>query len=201
MNNLIKAILKLPPIKKTILIILNCFFGIFYDKKYLTGRWFEKSYLGYIWAFKGIIYQKILGLNRKVSWPVSPFNFIFDPNNIIFHPDDLNNFQRSFGCYYQNFSAKISIGQGTYIAPNVGFITANHDPNNLDNHFLAQDIIIGKNCWIGMNSVILPGVKLGDHTIVAAGSVVGKNKKFAKGYQVIGGNPAQVMWTINQKKN
>jgi acetyltransferase-like isoleucine patch superfamily enzyme len=200
MDRLIKKILKFYPIKKSISSILKCFFGVFYNKKYLTGRWFEKSYLGYIWAFKGIMYQKILGFNRNVPWPISLFIFISNPSNIVFHPDDLNNFQ-TFGCYYQNFSARIYIGHGTYIAPNVGFITANHDPNNPDDHLPGQDIIIGKNCWIGMNSVILPGVKLGDHTVVAAGSVVGKNKKFEKGYQIIGGNPAQVMWAINQKKN
>jgi len=52
--------------------------------------------------------------------------------------------------------------------------STSHDPNNLNNHLPIQDIIIGKNCWIGMNLVILPGVKLGDHTVVAVGSVVGK---------------------------
>lgn len=89
----------------------------------------------------------------------------------MFHPDDINNFQ-GFGNYYQNFTAKIIIGKGTYIAPNVGIITANHDPMDLDKHLPGKDVIIGENCWIGMNAVILPGVVLGPRTIVGAGSVV-----------------------------
>ena len=46
-------------------------------------------------------------------------------------------------------------------------------------------------CWIGMNSVILPGVVLGDSTIVGAGSVV--TKSFVEGRQVIVGSPARVV--------
>lgn len=63
------------------------------------------------------------------------------------------------------------IDNGTYIAQNVGLITANHDFEDLDNHLNSKDVIIGQKCRIGMNSVILPGVILGDHTIVGAGSI------------------------------
>lgn len=85
----------------------------------------------------------------------------------------------------------ISIGSGTYIAQNVGLITENHDINNLDNHLKSQNISIGRNCWIGMNSVILPGVVLGDKTIVGAGAVV--TSSFPKGHIVIAGVPARVI--------
>ena len=84
---------------------------------------------------------------------------------------------------------KIVIGEGTYIAPNVGIITTNHDLNNPDEHLGGEDVLIGKQCWIGMNSVILPGVVLGDHTIVGAGSIV--TKSFHEGNCVIAGNPAR----------
>lgn len=47
-----------------------------------------------------------------------------------------------------------------------------------------------------MNSVVLPGVELGDFTIVAAGAVI--TKSFKDGYCVIGGNPTKVIKTIPQ---
>jgi acetyltransferase-like isoleucine patch superfamily enzyme len=101
-----------------------------------------------------------------------------------------HNFQ-GFGNYFQNFSGKIVVGRGTYIAPNVGIITANHDPLDLDKHLPGEDVILGEGCWIGMNSVILPGVVLGPHTIVGAGSVV--TKSFIEGNCIIAGNPASVI--------
>lgn len=114
------------------------------------------------------------------------------PENIDFHPDDLNNFQ-SFGIYYQAIG-RITIGKGSYIAPNVGLITANHDITNLDLHTEPKPIVLGEKCWIGMNSVVLPGVILGDHTIVGAGSVV--TKSFPEGNCVIAGNPAKIIKEI-----
>lgn len=106
----------------------------------------------------------------------------------IFH-----NFQ-TFGSYFRNFEAKINIGKGTYIAPHVGIITANHDPSNLEKYLDGKDVIIGKNCWIGMNSVILPGVELGDHTVVGAGLVV--TKSFPEGNVIVAGNPAKIIKKI-----
>ncbi|NRB54352.1 MAG: acyltransferase, partial [Saprospiraceae bacterium] len=57
------------------------------------------------------------------------------------------------------------------------------------------DVEIGKYCWIGMGAVILPGVKLGEYTIVAAGAIV--TKSFENGYCVVGGNPAKVLKELN----
>ena len=52
-------------------------------------------------------------------------------------------------------------------------------------------MVIGDECWIASNAVILPGVHLGKHTIVAAGAVV--SKSFPEGWCVIGGIPAKVI--------
>ena len=49
-----------------------------------------------------------------------------------------------------------------------------------------------------MNSVILPGVKLGTRTIVAAGSVV--TKSFPEGYCVIAGSPAKIIRYLDKEK-
>jgi len=174
--------------------ILRIIAPMFFDSRYLTGRHFSNDSLGWRWVRRSLFTQRFLSYNRHIPWPVSPFIMISDPRNIDFHPDDLNNFQH-IGCYFQNFSAKIVIGRGTYIAPNVGIITANHDLNNLDAHLPGNDVVIGISCWIGMNSILLPGVHLGPHTIVGAGSVV--TKSFAEGNVIIAGNPAKIIKSLS----
>jgi hypothetical protein len=169
-------------------------FGLsfFFDKKYLQGRHFYKGYAGYLWCLRAIWQRNILRLGCPLPFPVSLTVTISNYKNINFHPDDLNNFQTG-GTYFQNFDGLIKLGRGCYIAPNVGLITANHDPLQLDKHMPAKNIEIGEECWIGMNVVILPGIILGPNTIVGAGSVV--TKSFPLGGVVIAGNPAKIIST------
>ncbi len=183
------------PLRAIYIAVMRLIAPLFFDRRYLRGRHFDNTSLGWTWAFRSIWWQKIIGLNRAVPWPVAPFNRVSQPQNIQFHPDDLNNFQM-FGCYFQATSdGKIVIGNGCYIAPNVGLITANHDPCDPDRHLPSADIHLGERCWIGMNSMILPGVTLGPHTVVAAGAVV--TRSFPDGYCVLGGVPAQVIKVLS----
>lgn len=174
---------------------------LFYDRKYLTGRWFDGKLhglcaSGWVWVTYDAIGRLLLHTNKEARFPVSPKIGVVNPENIIFDPDDLNNFQSS-GSYFQAMGP-ITIGKGTYIAPNVGLITANHEIGNLDAHTLPKPIVIGKNCWIGMNSVVLPGVTLGNGTIVGAGSVV--TKSFPEGNCLIAGNPARKIKSILEER-
>ena len=75
-------------------------------------------------------------------------------------------------------------------------ICSNIDIFDYDSHVEAKPIKIGKYCWIGANAVILPEVILGDHTIVAAGSVV--TKSFEKGNCIMGGVPATEIKSIDE---
>lgn len=174
--------------KKVFIIFSKAIIPVFFDKSYLAGRWFNTCTIGWKWAWKGILWQKILKFNKNIPWPVSPFIVVSNSKRIFFHPDDLNNFQ-TFGNYFQNSFGDIYIGRGTWIAPNVGIITANHDPQDLSKHLKGENVIIGDECWIGMNTVLLPGVVLGNRTTVGAGSVV--TKSFPEGHCVIAGNPAR----------
>lgn len=172
-----------------------------YDRKYTQSiTWYGYGKRGYRkimspgwkWAVDSYRGNRRLGVNQAARWPVSPRCTVIIPENVIFDPDDQNIFQ-SFGIYYQAFG-KIIIGKGTTIGPNVGLITSNHLLGNIDTHDKPKDVTIGKHCWIGMNSMILPGVRLGNHVVVGAGSVV--TKSFEEDYLLIAGNPARVIKRI-----
>ena len=100
------------------------------------------------------------------------------------------------GNYFQAMNSEITIGRGTWIAPGAGIIASNHDIFDPDKRQPGKPVRIGEKCWIGMNAVILPGVELGDHTVVGAGAVV--TKSFSEGYCVIGGNPAKIIKYIER---
>ncbi len=72
--------------------------------------------------------------------------------------------------------AKVVIGNGVQFSPNVQIYDHDHDFRHSDglnsNHFKTAPVIIGNNCWIGANTVILRGTTLGDNCIVGAGCVI-----------------------------
>lgn len=68
---------------------------------------------------------------------------------------------------------KIHIGEYTKIGPGVSINDNDHNfRGNGDGRMLTGQVIIGKNVWIGANSVILRNTVIGDNSIIAAGSVV-----------------------------
>lgn len=192
MRNLVRAIVGF------IAPLIRLFLNLFFDQKYLNGRHFNRSFAGYLWGLRAVWSRNILRLGRTYPFPVALGAIISNPQNLTFHIDDLNNFQAP-GLYLQNFLGHITLGKGCYLAPNVGVITANHDPLNPDVHLDAQDVIIGDGCWIGMNSVVLPGVVLGPKTVVGAGSVV--TRSFTEGYAVIAGSPARKVKSLSTENN
>lgn len=145
--------------------------------------------------FTNLFYQKILGINRGAYWPVHFTSKVTGVSNIKIGIGTAPGL--SPNCYIQGLS-KIKIGDYTIIAPGVGIISANHDLYDYGKHIRGKEVKIGSYCWLGMNSVILPGVELGNHVIVAAGSVV--NKSFPEGYCVIGGVPAKKIRDLDKSK-
>jgi acetyltransferase-like isoleucine patch superfamily enzyme len=160
------------------------------DKRYFAGRHFDGQLTGLIWAYRTFWQRNILRLGKSSAIPMGLSCRISKLENFQIHPDDINNLQ-SPNLYVQNYNASVSLGRGTYIGPNVGLITANHNFDDLDSHGDAKDIEIGERCWIGMNSVIMPGVTLGKQTIVGAGSIV--TKSFPEGRCLIAGAPARIL--------
>ncbi|MCI5123077.1 MAG: acyltransferase [Candidatus Electrothrix sp. AR5] len=138
--------------------------------------------------------QKIIGINRKAYFPVHISSVVFGIKNIYAGIEVSPG--KSPGCYIQGIGT-VYIGDYTQIAPNVGIISANHDLYN-NRKGVVSSVIIGKYCWIGMGAIILPGVRLGDNTIVGAGSIV--TKSFPGGYCVIAGNPAKLVKSLDREK-
>ena len=57
--------------------------------------------------------------------------------------------------------------------------------------------IIGNDVWIGTRAIILRGVRVGNHSIIAAGAVVTKN---VEDWSIVGGNPAKVIGARRKKE-
>lgn len=87
----------------------------------------------------------------------------------------------------------ITIGDGTILAPEVLILSSTHQysqqewlPYNEVDH--ARPVTIGRGVWIGYRALIVPGVRIEDAAVIAAGAVV--TKDVGKG-EIVGGNPAK----------
>ena len=93
----------------------------------------------------------------------------------------------------------ITIGPHCFIGPNCGMYTAIH-PNIAQERNLglekALPIVIGDNCWIGADVTILPGVTIGEGTVIGAKSVV--TRDIPAGVIAMG-NPCRVIRPITEK--
>lgn len=94
---------------------------------------------------------------------------------------------------------KVTIGDNAQIAPNVSIYTAGHPihPDSRNSGYeYGLPITIGNNVWIGGNTVILPGVVIGDNVVVGAGSVVTKD---IPSNMLAMGNPCRVIREITDQ--
>lgn len=100
----------------------------------------------------------------------------------------------NFGCHFQD-QGGIYIGDGALIGSNVVLATINHGQNpqqRSDN--IPAPIHIGNKVWLGSQSVVLPGVTIGDGAIIAAGATVTKD---VPANTIVGGVPARVIKKID----
>jgi len=97
------------------------------------------------------------------------------------------------GCTFQD-QGGISVGDGTLIGHQVSVATINHDldPNGRGSMSFAP-VTIGRNVWIGDHASILPGVSIGDGSVIAAGAVVTKD---VPPMTVVAGIPAKAIRRI-----
>lgn len=105
---------------------------------------------------------------------------------------------------YANFNltmvddTHIYVGDYTMLGPNVTLATAGHPilPELREQAYQYNvPIRIGRNCWLGAGVIVLPGVTIGDNSVIGAGSVVTKD---IPANVVAVGNPCRVLREINE---
>lgn len=106
---------------------------------------------------------------------------------------------------YANFNltlvddTHIYVGDHTMFGPNVTLATAGHPilPELREQGYQYNaPVHIGKNCWLGAGVIVLPGVTIGDNTVIGAGSIVTKD---IPSNVVAVGNPCKVLREINDR--
>lgn len=137
------------------------------------------------------VYYKLMGMKIK-------------KNSVIFRRSDVlapNKIEIGENCaigWFTHLDGRggIKIGNNTNISSYAKIVTGTHDIDS--NDFVKgcfKQVVIGDNVWICTGALILPGVKIGNGAVVAAGAVVNKD---VGPYEVVGGVPAK---KIRERKN
>lgn len=109
-----------------------------------------------------------------------------------------NNVYCNMDCVFLDVNT-ITIGNNVMLGPRVNLFTAGHpiDANvRISDLEFGLPIVIEDNVWIGGNSTILPGITVGENSIVAAGAVVTKD---VPANSIVGGNPARLIRAISDE--
>ena len=107
------------------------------------------------------------------------------------------NFFANYNCTIIDV-AVVTIGDNCQMAPNVAIYTAGHPvyPTTRNSAYeYGKAVTIGDNVWIGGNTVILPGVHIGNNAVIGAGSVVTKD---IPDWCIAVGNPCRVQKKITE---
>lgn len=107
--------------------------------------------------------------------------------------------------FYANYNliildvGRVRIGKNAQFAPNVAIYTAGHPvhPDSRNSGYeYGIDITIGDNVWLGGNTVVMPGVHIGNNVVIGAGSVVTKD---IPDDVIAVGNPCRVLRKITEE--
>ena len=88
------------------------------------------------------------------------------------------------GATFLSSNAKILIGDNVMFGPNVTIVTGNHRFDVVGTYMVDvkekrenddEDVVVGNDVWIGMNTIILKGVHIGEGSVIGAGTIVTKS--------------------------
>lgn len=149
--------------------MINNFLKIIIHKAYPQFKR-NKDYTTYWMIFKRyFIWQKIIGINRKIPWPVHFTSVIlgwkFIEKGICCDPGD------NLGIYI-NATGGLKLGNNVSIGANSSITTTNHYKYDHRKLGYKKGITIGNNVWIGSNCSITAGVTIGDNVTIGAGCVI-----------------------------
>jgi maltose O-acetyltransferase len=133
--------------------------------------------------------KKIISSLKNVETIEFPFDFSFIYGNIYGKSIEFGN--KNILLDY----APIFFGDIITLGFDIKLITSSHPLENF-HKVKAAPIVIGNNVWLTMNIIVLPGVEIGDNTVVGAGSVVTKS---LPPNVLAAGNPAKVVKSISRE--
>lgn len=144
------------------------------------------------WDFESLneTAREIFGSLGENAWINPPFYCDYGRNIYIG-----DNFNCNYGCTILDVG-RVDIGDNVFFAPNVAVYTAGHPVHPAARGTMYEygiPIKIGSDVWIGGNSVVLPGVTIGDGVVIGAGSVVTKDIPCGV---IAAGNPCRVIRRI-----
>ncbi|MFA5453337.1 MAG: sugar O-acetyltransferase [Candidatus Methanomethylophilaceae archaeon] len=130
--------------------------------------------------------EKLLGRPLPENLHIFPPFYCDVGTNLILGKNVMIN----YNCTFLD-DTKIFIGDYVMIAPGVQIISVTHSKDHMRRRDLASihiPVTIGNDVWIGAGAIILPGIKIGDRSIIGAGSVVTKD---VPPDTIFAGNPAR----------
>ena len=161
----------------------------------------KRVLFGYLNSIKGYSYIEIgdncsFGNNLRLEAVSGWGNQKYTPIIVFGNSVTIN---QNFHC---TCARSIRIGDGTSITANCGIFDISHPYEDItvgpkEAQIIARPIRIGKDCLIGMNTVILPGTEIGNHCVVGANSTV---SGVYPDYTVIVGSPAKIVKKYDLKQ-